>query len=180
MLHFDEHIFQMGWFNHQLEIVWTICLNMKPILLDIWEKLRYDVSLEPGTGIPESWGKSSMLNLYVINYQYESLIYWVWPLRSNSDHQVYYIFNRESPKKTFIYHCYWEGVWATPSWYKKNISDQFRPAGWSRLRCSLLWGNLPPKSPQFGSVCPCAPRMEYVFYLHSPWIYLIDICHACI
>ena len=21
MLHFDEHIFQMGWFNHQLEIV---------------------------------------------------------------------------------------------------------------------------------------------------------------
>ena len=30
MIHFDEHIFQMGWFNHQPVLIWLMILPSAP------------------------------------------------------------------------------------------------------------------------------------------------------
>ena len=36
MIQVDEHIFQMGWFNHQLDQVWIIETNQQ---FDSWDQM---------------------------------------------------------------------------------------------------------------------------------------------
>ena len=113
-----------------------------------------------------------MLNLYVINYQYESLIYWVWPLRSNSDHQIYYIFNRESPKKPLFTTVSGRGFGPHPVDIRKtSATNSDPPVG--RALDVLYYEGISPQNPLNSEVSAHMLHGNGIFYLHSPWIYCI-------
>ena len=66
-------------------------------------------------------------------------IYWVWPPHTNSDHQDYYMFNRDS-LFTFIYHCYCEGATS------KVYSGLYYTFKWGSCHKPLI--RIPEKNPQ--------------------------------